>query len=416
MDENGLKERWFDDCLLREVDGRIWLQKPMVYLGMWGVMATPPFCLSEDLATRFAPLVSNVTSVDEQPARRFYSSERVLREQKGHLILVSIKAQMRPVDDRQPEEVDPTRGPVWPEYYEVVNVRMLSVEFVSAEWIEAWRRVDEALEEIVTESQTAPSDEKRKRLAVAIEKGSSALNAMVKAKPSDDFRALVGKVDPDARLVQIFARGVTYRWQDWLERFAARLGIKPHTSLPPRPKRWMAFEVLAESKSRAAFSSALEKIERENLDRVVFWCNTLQRKLCVWDIGNLTEAEFEKVKAEAREVLPKLRAGKERLDKPPDASQRETVKEFGLVLRSASAELLAKNLILSGIEVESISAEHADVGLRAADIIIDYNRVYGVVMGWYSFSQRTRQLANRMKRGYKPRIIRDNQIINLGTE
>jgi len=414
MDESGLKERWFDNCLLREVDGRIWLQKPMVYLGMWGVMATPPFCLSEDLVTRFASLVSNVTSRDEQSARHFYSSDEILREQKGHLILVSMKAGMRAVYDKRSEELDRTDTVVRPEYYEVVKARMLSVEFVGAEWIEAWRRVDEALKEIVSESLTVPSKEKRKRLAVAVEKGSSALNAMVQAKPSDDFQALSGKVDPNARLVRIFARGVTYQWQEWLERFAARLGIKPHSSLPARPKRWIAFEVLASSESPAAFRSAIEKIPPETLEWL--YNSELGRKLWAWETGQVTDYKFEKLRAEAKELLPELLAWEERLDRPPDASQRETVEEFGLVLRPASAELLAKNLILLGIEVESISAEHADIGLRAGDIIIDYDRVYGVVMGWYSLSQRTRELSSRMKRGYKPRIIRDNQIINLGAE
>lgn len=93
--EGELKERFFDNCIFRESKGRIWLQKPMVYLGMWGVIATPPFCLSEGLAKRFVSLVSDVTSGDEWSEKRFYSSEEVLRRQKGHLILVSMNAGMR---------------------------------------------------------------------------------------------------------------------------------------------------------------------------------------------------------------------------------------------------------------------------------------------------------------------------------
>ena len=56
-----LKERSFEDCILRRVDGKVWLQRQIVYLGMVGVMATPPFCLSEDLAAKFEPLISNIT-------------------------------------------------------------------------------------------------------------------------------------------------------------------------------------------------------------------------------------------------------------------------------------------------------------------------------------------------------------------
>jgi hypothetical protein len=413
-DEDELKERWFDNCLLREVDGQIWLQKPMVHLGMCGVMATPPFCLSEDLATRFAPLVSNVTSGDEQSARHFYSSDQILREQKGHLILVSMKAEMRPVYDKRSEEVDRTRRAARPEYYEVVKARMLSAEFLSVDWIEAWRRVDEALKEIVSESLTAPGKEKRRHLAAAVEKGSSALNAMVQAKPSDDFQVLVGKVDPDARLVRIFARGVTYQWQEWLERFAARLVIKLKSPLPAKPKLWLALEVLANSESLPDFRVAKEKIPLEHLE--LLYGFDLGEKLRALETGQQKDYKFETLRDSAKKLLPEVRAREERLDSPTEASQKETIEEFGLVLRPASAELLAKNLILSGIKVESISAEQKGIGLRAGDVIIDYDRVYGVVMGWYSFNQRTRELANRMKRGYKPRIIRDNQTINLGTE
>jgi len=414
QDEGKLKERFFDDCLLHKVEGRIWLLKPMVYLGMWGVMATPPFCLSEDLATRFAPLVSKVTGGDEWPPRRFYSSEKVLREHKGHLILLSMKAEMRGVYDKQPEEVDRTRGPVWPEYYEVVKARMVTAEFVSANWIEAWRKVDEALKEIVTESLTAPRKEKRKRLAAAVEKGRHALNTMSQAKASDDFQALVGKIESDAQLVGAFRSGVAEQWQGWLERFAKRLGIRLRGPLPARPKRWAVLEMLAESKSLAAFRAAIEKMPPENLAWV--YKTDIGQKMRAWKNGRLTDEEFEKVRAEVKEMLPELRTWEERLNKEPDISERETMEKLGLVVRPASSRLLAKKLILSGIEVEKVSAEQKNIGLRAGDIIIDYDRVYSLVMGWYSFSQRARGTANRMKHGYKPRIIRGNQFIDLAAE
>ncbi|HIJ52895.1 MAG TPA: hypothetical protein HPP66_07035 [Planctomycetes bacterium] len=414
QDEGKLKEKFFDDCLLHEVEGRIWLLKPMVYLGMWGVLATPPFCLSEDLAARFAPLVSKVTGGDEWPPRRFYSSEKVLREQRGHLILLSMKAEMRAVYDKQPEEVDRTRRPVWPEYYEIVKARMVTAEFVSADWIDGWRKVDEALKEIVTESQTAPSKEKRKRLYAAVEKGRRALNTMSQAKASDDFRALVGKIESDARLVGAFRSGVAEQWQGWLERFAKRLRIRLRGPLPAKPKRWTVLEMLAESKSLAAFRAAVEKMPPENLAWV--YKTDIGRKMRAWKNGRLTDEEFEKVRAEVKEMLPELRTWEERLNKEPDVSERETIEELGLVVRPASAKLLEKKLIVSGIEVEKVSAVHEDIGLRAGDIIIDYDRVYSLVMGWHSFSQRTRRLANRMKRGYKPQIIRGNQFIDLAAE
>lgn len=416
QDEGDLKKKRFDNCLLHEVDGRIWLQKPMVYLGMWGVLATPPFCLSEDLATRFAPMVSNVTGGDKRSARRFYSSDKVLREQKGHLILLSIEAEMRAVYAKRPEEVDRTPRadrPEYPEYYEIIKARIVTVEYVSTDWIEAWRKVDEALKEIVTESLTAPSIEKRRRLAAVVEKGCRAVNAMAQAKPSDDFRDLVDKIDPKARLVQVFSRGVSYQWQDWFERFVVRLRIEPRGPLPAKPDRWVVFKILAESKSQAAFRSALKEIPREAHEWI--YDSDIGQKLRAWETTQPTDEEFERLRASAKEILSELWARKDRLNGEPEESERETIEEFGLVLRPASSKLLAKKLILSGIEVEKVSDEHKNIGLAAGDIIIDYDRVYGLVMGWHSFSRRTRDLANKMKRGYKLRIIRGNQVINLVT-
>lgn len=411
QDEGDLKKKRFDNCLLHEVDGRIWLQKPMVYLGMWGVMATPPFCLSKDLTTRFAPLVSNVTSGDKRSVQRFYCSDEVLREQKGHLILLYMKTEMRAIYDEQAEEIDRTQRAVRPEYYEIVEADMVTAEFVGADWIEAWRTVDEALQEIVTESQTAPSKEKRKGLATAVEKGSIALNAMIQDKPSSDFQTLVGKVDPNVLIVQTFTRGITYRWQEWLERFAVRLDVKFRGPLPAKPRPSIALEMLANSKSLAEFRSAKEKIPQESLE--LLYGSDLGQKVRALEIGHTKNYKFETLRASAEELLPEVREWEERSDSPPEATQKETVDEFGLVLKQADETVLAEKQILLGLEIESVFDEHDDIGFKAGDIIIDYNRVNDVVMGWNSFSRRTRDLANKMKRGYKLRIIRGNEIINL---
>lgn len=411
QDEGDLKKKRFDNCLLHKVDGRIWLQKPMVYLGMWGVMATPPFCLSKDLTTRFAPLVSNVDGEDKHSAQRFYCSDEVLREQKGHLILVSMNAGMRAIYDEQAEEIDRTQRVVRPEYYEIVETDMVTAEFVGADWIEAWRTVDEALQEIVTESQTKPNKEKRKCLAAAVEKGSIALNAMIQDKPSSDFQALVGKVDPNVLIVQTFTRGITYRWQEWLEKFSTRLGIKINNPLPEKPKLWIALDVLADSKSLAEFKSAKEKIPQESLE--LLYGFELGQKVRALEIGHTKNYKFETLRASAEELLPEVREWEERSDSQPEATQKETVDEFGLVLKQVDETILAEKQILLGLEIESVFDEHDDIGFKAGDIIIDYNRVYGVVMGWNSFSRRTWDLTNKMKRGYKLRIIRGNEIINL---
>lgn len=412
--EGELKEKLFGNCILRESDGRIWLQKPMVYLGMWGVIATPPFCLSEDLAKRFALLVSDVTSGDEWSEKRFYSSEEVLRGQKGHLILVSMNAGILAVYDKQAEEVDRTQRVLRPEYYEIVKADMITAEFVSANWIEAWRTIDEALQEIVTESKTPLSKDKRERLAVIFENGERALNTMSQAKAGDNFQNLVSRVDPNTMLVQAFARGVTYRWQEWLERFAARLGIKLHSPLPTKPKLWVALEVLANSESLVEFRVVKEKIPLENLE--LLYGFELGRKLQALEKGQRKDYKFETLRTEAKKLLPELRAREEHSDRQPEASQKETIEEFGLVVSNVSGKFLKEKLILLGLEVESISAEHEHIGLKAGDIIVDYKRVYDVVMNWYNFSWQKRLLTNKIKHGLKLRIIRDDRFIDISVK
>jgi len=409
--EGELKERLHNNCILREVDGQIWLHHQIVHLGMVGVMATPPFCLSEDLAMKFRPLVSELTSSDEQLEQRYHSFDRVFRKQKGHLILVSTNMRMRAVYDKQAEEVDRTQRVVRPEYYEIVETDMVTAEYVSADWIEAWRTVDEALQEIVTESQTVPGKEKRKRLSAILEKGSRALNTMIQAKPSEDFQTLVSRFDPDSRTVQTFARGVTYRWQEWLEKFAARMGIKFRNPLPAKPKLWIALEVLANSESLAEFRAAKLKVPPENID--LLYDIDLGRKIWALEAGHTEDYKFETLRALAKEILADVRKSEERFDSLLEASQRETIEEFGLVLRPVSENVLAEKQILLGLEIESISDKHDDIGFQTGDIIIYYERVNDVVMGWNNLSWQTRILTNRIKQGFKLRIIRNNQIVNL---
>ena len=415
QDEGDLKKKRFDNCLLHEVDGRIWLQHQIVHLGMVGVAFTPPFCLSEDLATKFKPLASKVTGSDEQLERRYHSFDQVFRKQKGHLILVSTNVRMRAVYDKQAEEVDRTQGVVRPEYYEIVETDMVTAEYVSADWIEAWRTVDEALQEIVTESQTVPGKEKRKRLSAILEKGSRALNTMIQAKPSEDFQTLVSRFDPDLRIVQTFARGVTYRWQEWLEKFAARMGIKLRNPLPAKPKLWIALEVLANSESLAEFRAAKLKVPPEKFD--LLYDTDLGRKIWALEAGHTEDYKFETLRASAKEILPDVRKSEERFDSLLEASQRETIEELGLVLRPVRENVLAEKQILLGLEIESISDKHDDIGLQTGDIIIYYERVNDVVMGWNNLSWQTRILTNRIKhrikQGSKLRIIRNNQIVNL---
>ncbi|MHC4622103.1 MAG: hypothetical protein ACYTEQ_30570 [Planctomycetota bacterium] len=402
-DEVKLKEKQFKRCLLVEREGRVWLQEPMVYLGMVGVWDTPNFCLSAELAEELTLLVSKVVEGNRLTAGWFYTFE-MPRLDKGadRFVVVWLETKMRPL------EVDTS--------VMIVSARLRAAECVKKDWIEDWENLDAALKEVVAQSLSAPGKEKKRRLSEAIEKGSQALSEMKKVNMSEEFRAVVKKIEPEVHLVRTFKRDVTKQWQVWLERFAGRLDIKPRHPFPARPKRWPVFELVAESESPEAFRARIEQSPADSIDQVLYYDygSVLGRNLWVWDIANLTKAKFAKVRVEAKKLLEKLGTREELLNETVDYTGSNTIQELGIVLRPASSELLAKKLILSGVLVESVSPQGKDTGLQAGDIIMDYDKhVNQVIMGWHDRRNATK-MANRIRRGYKPRVMRGNEVIELG--
>ena len=410
--QNEIRERFFDDCILRKVDGKVWLQHQIVYLGMYGVMGTPPFCLSEDLATKFEPLISNIADDSEEARRGFHTS--VVRNQRGNLILVSLNAKMREVYDEKFKEYRRKITSGWPDYYEIFEADLHSVEFVSAEWIDAWRTIDGILQEIVTESRTPPCKEKSERLAAILSKGESILNTMSHVKPNEDFRTLVGRVDPNSQVVQTFARQATYRWQEWFEKFAARLDIKLNNSLPEEPKLWIALEVLADSESLEEFKSAREKIPQDSLE--LLYGFDLGQKVRSLEIWRTKDFKFETLRASAKEMLPEVRKREEESDRTPEVSEKETIEEFGLILKPVNKKILAEKQILLGLEVESVSVDNRIIGIQKGDIIIYYDRVDDVVMSWYGLGWQKQILTNIIRQGRDICVMRGDRIINLNIE
>jgi len=412
--QSELKVKLFEDCILREADGKIWIQKPMVYLGMWGVMATPPFCLSENISTKLKPLISKINDGEEQAEKRLYISEDVLRKHEGSLILVSLNAKFQSVYDKEFKDVESKSFSNRPDYYEIVEADLLSAELISADWSKAWCEIDRALQEIVSESRTQVDGGKKERLAVIFEKGERALNVMFHANQDEEFKTLVSRVDPDLLVVRAFAQVVTYRWYEWLERFALRLDIKLNKPLPAKPKLWPVLEVLVNSKSLTEFRLAKEIISPESLK--LLYNFELGEKIRDLEIGRTTDYSFDSLRESAKEMLPEVREYEERLDHTPESSKKEIIKDFGFIISTANEKLLTDNLILSGLKVESISDEHSNIGLQAGDIIVNYGGVYSVVMNWYSLGWQVQSLTNDIKWHNKLLVIRDDKFIEIAVD
>ncbi len=410
-DEPKLEERSFRNCLLFEAEGRIWLREPMVYLGMWAVLHTPSFCLSEDLGKKFAPLLSDiVTGKESAPMRtKFYTGGMPrLREGKGALFLLRLETKMRMVGGEAPEIAALPPDVRAGQFYEIVSARLDSVEPVTAKWISAWQALDEALKEVVSTSLSPPGDQKRKRLFRAIERASQALNTMGKVEVSEDIRALVVKVEPEVRLVRGFQRRVAGQWQDELEKCTVRLRIDPNTPLPKRLGRKAGLELLTKSNSPAKFMSKIKgSYPDEVLKQRLLYSASFERTVHVGEIEQMAKAQFKKVQADAKKLLAEL-AEQEQQDR-----DNERVKQWGVVLRPAPGDLLADKLILRGALVEKILANQTEPALVAGDVIIDYEHTYNFVMGDFDFDRAMKWLANKVRQGRGLRVLRGDQLITV---
>jgi hypothetical protein len=391
-----LQERRFGNCFLCEAEGRVWLRKPMVYLGMYGVEEMPSFCLSQDLGKKLAPLVSDIVTESEAWPRGFYYDWMPrLRDGKGWLVLLGLRAKTRPVEGAGSALSDePALRTL-----EIVSADVTEVECVRREWVTTWQELVESLNETVSASLSAPSEQKKNRLAAAVEKGSAALKEMAELEVSDEFRSLVGKIAPEAELVGGFQRGAAGQWQEQLVKCAGRLRIQPRTPLPG-PKtldRYTALELLGKSESPARFIAEIKRSYSTGaLGQWLLDSESMGRMLQVREIERMSEEEFDKVRAEAKKEF------------------NVQVEQWGVLLRRAPAGLLAEKLILRGALVEKAVSERPEFGLAVGDVIVDFNGTYDFVMGDINFERTVQQLANRVKQGGKLRILRGNEVIELG--
>jgi len=416
--EDQHRERTFTGCFLYDGgDGSVWLGRPMVFLGMYGVPGNAPhFRLSADLAGKLGPLV---TRLDESPADHFFYRHGLpcLKGEQDAVVFLYLNANIRLAERRRDGA---------PDVYEIVSARRLQVEFVTGKWLRAHDALGKALGEIVAISRTAPREEKRGLLARQIERGSRALHTMAQARAGDERRSILGKVAPDARVVRVFQRRVASEWREQLERYAARLRIKPKTLLPPKPKDCPAIELLAESESPAALIAKVkESCPPEAFEEMLLYSLALgyvsdggrgrsPRPIYLWEVENLTPEQFGKLRTEVKEVLARRarRSEAEPHDRPRDAVEKLKSK-WGVELRPAGADLLADKRMLRGTVVESVLSEGPDVGLEAGDLIIDYRGVYDLVMGRFDSFRPMVQLANKARYGGELQVLRGNRVITV---
>jgi hypothetical protein len=403
-DKPKLEERTFKNCLFFETEGRVWLREPMVYLGMVGVLGTPPYCLSEDLAKKVSPLVSKILSGREPASTGFYTFEMPrLDVAEDALVLVGLKAQMSLHGDPSEEMMHGPRSGSPRAFYEIVAARMTTAESVSKEWMETWKKLDDALNEIVSTSLTAPGDAKRKAITEVVEKGSKALNAMSRMEVSDDFYKLVNEIEPEARVVRGFQKRVAGQWQGQLAKCIKRLGIEPKIPLPKRLDSRTGLELLVKSESPAKFMSEIKgSYLADALKQYLIYSETLDENVHVRQIERMSQAEFERIRAEAEEKQREYQV-----------LANKQVEQWGVVLRRTAAELSAEKLILRGAVVEKVVTQEAGIGLKANDIIIDYESIYDFVMGDVDFARSMRMLANRAKQGHELRVLRENRLITI---
>ena len=410
-----ISNRLFVDCILREINGKIWLQRQIVYLGMVGVAWSPPFCLSDELAKKFKSLISNIEDVNKNNDIQFDTFDSELRKHKGNLIVVSLNAEFQPIFDKEFNNNKSVLLMNEPDYYKIVDANLLSAELVSASWLESWRSIDTTLKEIVTESKNSPGEEKSKHLDAIFRKGESTLIAMHKNQPNAEFKTLVNDIDTKTQITQTFAREITFRWQEWFEKFADRLDIKLQNSLPQRPKLSVALEALADSKTLTEFEEAEKNIPTEILEQ--FYSIDLGKKIKAMEAGNTTSFKYETLCTSAEELLPDMLKWERNSENDTKETNYKSIEVSGLVLKTADKQTLAQIQILLGMVVESVSDKHEIAGIKSGDIIVNYNHVYDVVMGWDNWDNnlesQKQMFANSIRQETTIQIIRGDKVIDL---
>ena len=409
----------FDGFLYAGSDDHVWLGTTMATLGMWATCGgIREYRLVPALKPRFAPLV-NPTG-DLRDSRRIFPYTAFLR---GHVTIeqtprvrVRLRARYRLAGVKQNrEKIDGEWMDLSEDQtFELMSVRLLHAEIVPQEWMMAWRRLDQALVEIVDASLDPPSPAKRLRLAQAIERGSQALGVVGIRPIADTDRDRVRQVEPSARVVGLFRRHAPREWRRHLEQFASRLRIRPQTPLPPAARDVPGPELLVGSESPGELLAKVKQgWSEEAIEERLLYSRDLKRVLYVYEVAGMSPDQFQGLRQDAKRQL----ADRERWERKAKAKQapdsRMTVEGLGVVISAPSADLLAEKMVLAGILVAQASRPRAGVPLKAGDLVLNYKSVYDLAMGAGNPGRALNQFAQQARHASRRtwRVLRGDRVI-----
>jgi hypothetical protein len=409
------QEREFTQCYMFKAQGRVWLSEVLVYLGMVGVPHSPPICLNAALCDRLGWLVRDVAvGKDVDP---YTIGLPHLEDAANSMTLLGMRCKMRLLEANG--EVADRRSSRDGQRYEVFEAKLDYAECVPRSWIKQWTQLDDALNEMVSVTLTAPGPQKRERLTEIVDRGSRAMNAMVGiVKAMEPFPPGADEVVLETPVVYLFKRQVMSQWQDRFMEYAARLRIQPKIPFPERQKdlrsETVRFEELfLESSSAQAF---VDKIKKEwSADILVIplvHSSKLHRTVPIGEVGILGDGELEVIRGEIKEHLDQVRRSQDESKTRQEESASRPEVKAEVVLQPVSADLMAEKLILSGLVVEKVLADPPKVDIRPGDIIIDYQRVYDLVMAGSDSSPQADPL-KRIEQGGALYVLRGGSVITI---
>jgi len=263
----------------------------------------------------------------------------------------------------------------------------------------------------VERSREKPGGEKRAHLAEAVDRGRAALEAMDRARETEEMRAALARIEPAARISHTAARVHAREWGDRLRECAETLRIEASPPFPPEREPCDALEILIGAPGAAEFLAKIrERCGEDGLDTFVFYSQALRRSLRAGEVEGMAPDRFAAIRDEARKAVEdgKRFAEARKKDEKPLPEVWE-VKEWGAKLRKADPDTLAKALVLRGTVVEGILPGGSPIDLEPGDLILDYETVYDLVMG-ASFGSARRTLSIRSESGGSLPVIREGRL------
>lgn len=399
-----VEERGFNPCYLSVSEDGVWTRELHIHLGMFSSMAYPPrFRLSSDCVRTLEPLLTRFLKGKSYGFTAWWNPPRG----DGPISLLRFDGKVRLVDvdwkNRQ-------------KTYEIVSVRILSVEFLTPAWMASFEILDDSIRRFVAVSREAPAEAKRKRLADLFRRGLTALETMRQATASKALRERVSRVEPKARIVHELTRRIAREWGDCLQTCSKRaLGIK--MSEPPERERIPPLDILVGSASPGEFVSKMrEEHGEDGLEDRLYWSSMLGRVVVPWEFEEMTQERFSSLRTEAVKAVADREAWEEKSRKQREKTGAEPevwdMPAWGVKLRRATAEDLARVCLIRGTKVVELLPAGSPIGLQRADIVIEYDDIYDIVMGGARFAS-ARRILERIPAGSKLRVIRGDRLVRL---